>query len=181
ELFLAGQLNSAGIIRRDRTSSAVRIEGSRACYVLATAAESGTGRDIVVTEADIEKVLRAKAAVYSMTELLLKQIGSSVRNVAKVYLSGDFARHCNIERARVVGLVPDLPSERFFFLGNASLMGTRGVLLSSRHRRKQHDIAKRIKYVELSKSPSYMEKCTEALPIPHSDTALFPRVPTRRK
>jgi uncharacterized 2Fe-2S/4Fe-4S cluster protein (DUF4445 family) len=181
ELFVTGWLDPAGKLDRERTTPAIRVEGRRARYVLVKAEHSETGREIAISEADIENVLRAKAAIYSATSLMLKQIGIGVEDVAKVYIAGGFGRFIDVEKARVLGLVPDLPAERFVFLGNASLVGTYSVLLSPSHREKQNEIARRMTYVELNTAPSYMEEYTGALFIPHTDPSLFPTVPRWQK
>jgi uncharacterized 2Fe-2S/4Fe-4S cluster protein (DUF4445 family) len=76
----------------------------------------------------------------------------------------------------VIGMVPDLPLERYRYVGNASLKGSRMVLTSERHRRRQLEVARRITNIELSTDIGYMDQYTAALFLPHTDIALFPTV-----
>jgi uncharacterized 2Fe-2S/4Fe-4S cluster protein (DUF4445 family) len=43
----------------------------------------------------------------------------------------------------VIGLVPDLPREKFHYIGNSSLMGSYIVLVSQDYRRRQRELARR--------------------------------------
>ena len=55
--------------RHHRGSGRARQGGE---YVLAWADESGTNRDIVITDVDIDNLMRAKAAIYAGIKILLR-------------------------------------------------------------------------------------------------------------
>ena len=86
----------------------------------AGADESGTGRDIVITESDITSLLRAKAAIYAGYSVLCRSVGVELADVEQILIGGAFGQYINVEKAIRIGLLPDLPSERFHFLGNTS-------------------------------------------------------------
>ncbi|MCX7935354.1 MAG: ASKHA domain-containing protein, partial [Planctomycetota bacterium] len=171
-LFLTGWLDAAGKFERRRPSPAIRVTDKRASYVLAPAEESGTGRPIAVSEVDIENILRAKAAIYSACSLLLAEAGLSFADVANIYIAGGFGRYLDLEKAVVIGLLPDLPPERFHYIGNASLMGSYMVVLSQDFRERQIELARRMTYFDLSTTPAYMDQYTSALFLPHTDVKL---------
>jgi uncharacterized 2Fe-2S/4Fe-4S cluster protein (DUF4445 family) len=85
-------------------------------------------------------------------------------------------RRLNLENAITLGLLPDIAMEKFHYLGNASLKGTRLALLSKESRTLQHATAGRMTYIDLSGFPGYMDQYTAALFLPHTDRSLFPNV-----
>ena len=78
--------------------------------------------------------------------------------------------------AILIGLIPDLPRERFRYIGNASLMGSYLAAVSSEFRQRQLDLARRMTNIELSADPAYMDHYTAALFLPHTDLGNFPSV-----
>ncbi len=141
-----------------------------------SAADSGTGKPIAISENEIENVIRAKAAIYSASALMLRRVGLGFENLDRVYIAGNFGRFLAIEQAIVIGMIPDLPLERYRYLGNASLTGSHMTLVSRAHRRLQLVIAGRMTNIELSTEPEYMDQYTAALFLPHTELALFPTV-----
>jgi uncharacterized 2Fe-2S/4Fe-4S cluster protein (DUF4445 family) len=72
--------------------------------------------------------------------------------------------------------LPDLPRERFTFLGNASITGSYLCLLSKDLRQEAGIIASKMTYIELSISRSFMDEYMSALFLPHTHLRLFPTV-----
>jgi len=175
-LFSACWLDQAGKLDRDRPSPAITVKGRRAAYTIVPAKKSGTGEDIVITELDIENIVRAKAAVYSACAMILNQIGIGFESLSKVYIAGGFGRYIDLDGAVAIGLLPDIERSKFHFIGNSSLAGTYMLLVSERHRRAQRELARRMTYIELNTDPGYMDHYTAALFLPHTDPGLFPSV-----
>jgi uncharacterized 2Fe-2S/4Fe-4S cluster protein (DUF4445 family) len=180
-LFISGWIDAAGKLERERPCEAIRIDGRRAHYVVAPAYQTATGRPIAVSELDIENVIRAKAAVYSACSLMFAQLGINDQELGAVYIAGGFGRFLDIESAIVIGLLPDLPRERFRYVGNASLMGSYMTLVSKAHRERQQKVAKRMTYLELNTTPTYMEQYTGALFLPHTEQMRFPTIQKKLK
>jgi uncharacterized 2Fe-2S/4Fe-4S cluster protein (DUF4445 family) len=178
-LFRTGWLDAAGRFERERPSPHIRIQGRHAAYVLALAAESATGQEVLLTEADIDNLLRAKAAIHAGCALLLERAGLDFTDLTEVIVAGGFGRFLDVEAAVTIGLLPDLPRERFRFIGNASLAGATRTLRSRREQERQAALADRLTYVELSSEPAYMDQYTAALFLPHTDAARFPSVTAR--
>ena len=179
DLFLTGWIDAAGKFDRERPCPSIRVNGRRASYTLASAEESATGKPIVISEIDIENIIRTKASIYAACALLLQQVGLGFGDLRHVYVAGGFGRFLDLENATILGLVPDLPRERFRYLGNASLMGSFMVVVSQDFRRRQLELAQRMTYLELNTAPSYLEQYTGALFLPHTDPTRFPSVRTR--
>jgi uncharacterized 2Fe-2S/4Fe-4S cluster protein (DUF4445 family) len=174
ELLRTGWVDASGKLDRSRPSPAIQVDGRRAAYLLAPAAESGADHPIVVTELDIENIIRAKAAIYAACALLLQHAGIAFDSLASIYIGGGFGRYLDIEKAVAIGLVPDLPRSKFHYVGNSSLMGSFIVLVSQEYRRRQFELARRMTYLDLSSDPTYMDQYTAALFLPHTDRSLFP-------
>lgn len=170
ELFLAGVIDQKGNF--DRTCATKRIrEGIEGPEFLIS---GDKGRDIVLTEVDIENILRAKAAMYAGVTELIKKIGLTLDVIERIYLAGGFGHSLNIEKAIIIGMLPDVPREKFRFLGNSAIAGTYLCLLSEKMREEAEEIARKMTNVELSVSRSFMDEYLSALFLPHTDISQFP-------
>ncbi|MDD5254909.1 MAG: ASKHA domain-containing protein, partial [Candidatus Omnitrophica bacterium] len=180
QMLAAGALDKDGKIRDIKSERIRKGEFGRE-FILVFAKESATASDIVITEADIENLKRAKAAIYSAISVLVRHLDLDFSRVDKVFIAGGFGTYLNMENAVRIGLLPDLPREKFLFIGNSSLSGSRQMLLSWDAMRRADEIARRMNYVELSVEPGYMEEYMAALFFPHTDLGLFPTVSSGRK
>ncbi|MEW5802364.1 MAG: ASKHA domain-containing protein [bacterium] len=176
EMFLSGLLDRKGKIRRDIDCPRLREGDHGREYVLAWAKDSGLKRDIVITEIDINNILRAKGAVYAGCSTLLKQMSLGVDDIERFLIAGGFGRYLNIHHAVVIGLLPDIPYEKFRYLGNSSVTGGHLALLSQKLWREAEHIARSTTYLELSTSASFMDEYVSALFLPHTNASLFPKV-----
>ena len=176
ELFKAKIISRSGEIRRDVSTDRIR-EGSEGLeFVLVWADQSDTGEDIFIAQADITNLIRSKGAIYTAAKVLATKMGLEPEDAEKLYIAGGFGNYLNIEKAIWIGLLPDLPRERFEFIGNSSLTGSRLALLSYDAMVKAREIARRMTYIELSTEPAFMNEYTGALFLPHTDIARFPTV-----
>ena len=175
-LFKTGWLDASGKFSRSKKSDSIITEGRHAKYIIVPADKSETGKILSINEADIENIIRAKAAIFSACALMLEQVGITFEDLSKIYIAGGFGRFLDLDNATVLGLVPDLPREKFQYIGNSSLTGSYMILVSQEFRENQISLAKRMTYMELSTDPSYMDQYTGALFIPHTNPKLFPSV-----
>jgi uncharacterized 2Fe-2S/4Fe-4S cluster protein (DUF4445 family) len=175
-LLRTGWIDRKGEFDRSRPSEFIDLGGKRARYILVPANESATGSPISISETEVENVIRAKAAIFSASALMLARVGLDFDSLDRVYIAGSFGRFLDLEQAISIGMIPDLPHERYRFLGNASLTGSYMALVSRAHRRRQLEIARRMTNIELSTEPEYMDRYTAALFLPHTDIGLFPSV-----
>ncbi|MEK7270949.1 MAG: ASKHA domain-containing protein [Planctomycetota bacterium] len=177
ELWAAKRLEPSGRFNPGRCGDRVRPAGASArdlAYTVVPGARTESGEDLVIAESDIQNLLRTKAAVYSACALMLKRAGLSASDLAQVYVAGGFGRFLDLKKSILIGMLPDLPLDRFTYLGNSSLAGAREMLLRGAARRTVRELADRITYLELNVIPEYMEEYTAALFLPHTDLSRFP-------
>jgi len=172
EMFLTGIIDQKGKFAKEVKTGRVR----HGLYGPEFLIYSRDGRDIVLTEVDIENILRAKAAMYAGVSLLLKEVNLGLEAIERVYIAGGFGNYIDIDKAIILGMLPDLPRERFSFLGNASITGAYLCLLSKDLRTEAGVIASKMTYIELSVSRSFMDEYISALFLPHTHMRLFPTV-----
>jgi uncharacterized 2Fe-2S/4Fe-4S cluster protein (DUF4445 family) len=176
EMFLAGILDKAGNFKLDLSTPRLRDTEQGGEYVVAWADETEHGRDIAITHVDVDNLLRAKAAIYAGFTELADKVGLRLSDVQQMLIAGSFGKYVNIEKAIQIGLLPDLPLERFKFLGNTAVRGAYFALLDVNARASIDEIASRMTYIELSADNTFYEEFTLALFLPHTDTSLFPTV-----
>jgi len=177
EMFITGVIDKAGRINRAANTPRIRIGESGPEYVVAWAEETQTkDRDIVITEVDIANLIRAKAAIYAGFCVLTRSVGVDLADVEQVLIGGAFGKYIDVEKAIQIGLLPDMPWERFHYLGNTSALGAYTALLCRDMRREIMNIASKMTYLELSADNTFMNEFTSALFLPHTDMANFPSV-----
>lgn len=145
-------------------------------FVVVFKEESGSSSDIVINEADIDNLKRAKAAIYAATRILSKHLSVNLEKVKNIFIAGGFGTSLNITNAIKIGLLPDVERSKFKFIGNSSLAGARHILLSSEALNKSFEIARKMTYFDLSTDPGYMDEYMAALFFPHTDLSKFPSV-----
>ncbi|OPY26496.1 MAG: Na(+)-translocating NADH-quinone reductase subunit F [Methanomassiliicoccales archaeon PtaU1.Bin030] len=175
QMFLRGYIDKKGRIETD-SSERVRSSGRGMEFVVHH--EAGK-RDIAVSDDDIANVIRTKAAIYAGCSVLLQSVDRSFGDIERLYIAGGFGQHIDIDNAQVIGLLPDVPRDRFQFLGNASLGGTKLCLLSEDMRAEALDIYRAMTYVDLSSSQAFFDQYSSALFLPHTDMDQFPEVRKR--
>jgi len=177
EMFLTGVIDQKGKFIRGITTTRIR-DGFEGPEFLIS---SNEGRDIVLTEVDMENILRAKAAMYAGVSLLVKKVGLTLNDIDRICIAGGFGNYLNIEKAIVLGMLPDVPREKFRFLGNTAIAGAYFCLLSQEMREEAEEIAGKMTNVELSVSRRFMDEYVSALFLPHTDMRQFPTVKTLLK
>jgi uncharacterized 2Fe-2S/4Fe-4S cluster protein (DUF4445 family) len=176
EMFLTGLLDKGGNINETLTTPRVRQGLGGVEYVVAWAAESDGEEDIVIARVDIDNLLRAKAAIYAGFNVLADSVGVPLETAEQVLIGGSFGKYINVEKAVQIGLLPDMPWERFHFLGNTSVKGAYWALIDSAARDEIAEIASAMTYIELSADNTFYEAFTSALFLPHTDLSRFPSV-----
>ncbi|MBI5056459.1 MAG: DUF4445 domain-containing protein [Nitrospirae bacterium] len=182
EMFLTGIIDQKGKLQKD-VSTRVRAGENGLEFVVysedvetPSTASLQKGRDIVLAESDIENIVRAKAAIYAGFSTLLMEVGFTFNDIQKVYIAGGFGKFLDIEKAIMLGMLPELPKEKFEYMGNTSVTGAYLCLLSRKLRSEAEEIAKKMTYLELSVSHSFMNEYVSGLFIPHTNIDAFPGV-----
>ena len=173
ELYRTGIINAKGLFVRegDRVR---RDQHGMGRYVLADAHESETGREISINEVDIDNFIRAKGAIFSAIDTLLKSVDMDVEMIDHVYVAGGIGSGINMKNAVNIGMLPDVDLSKYSYIGNSSLTGAYAMVLSDQANAKCHEVGANMTYLELSTYPGYMDSFVAACFIPHTDRYLFP-------
>ena len=131
--------------------------------VLVEAEASGTGRAIAVTQEDVSQVQLAKGAIRAGIEVLLGEARISAEQITEVVIAGAFGSCLDPASAVGIGLFPSLPLARFRAVGNAAGAGARLALVSKSQRALAADIARRVRYVELTVHPRFVDEFARAM------------------
>jgi uncharacterized 2Fe-2S/4Fe-4S cluster protein (DUF4445 family) len=132
--------------------------------------------EIVITQPDIDNLIRSKAGVFAAIRVLLEATQTKPEDLDGVYLAGGFGNFLNTRQAVIVGMLSDVPVEKIHFVGNTSVAGAKAVLLSQRAHDISEEIANNMTYFDLMSHPTYMEEFIRAKFLPHTDLSLFPTV-----
>ena len=173
ELFRCGIINAKGLFQRegDRVK---RDQHGMGRYVLATAAESETGREVSINEVDIDNFIRAKGAIFSGIDTLLQSVDMTPECIDKVMVAGGIGSGINMKNAINIGMLPDVELEKYRYIGNSSLTGSYAMVMSDGAIEKCHEVGANMTYLELSTYPGYMDSFVAACFLPHTNASLFP-------
>ena len=181
ELYCRGIIDRKARVQKLRTDR-VRASDSGLEFVVVPKEEQhpGATNDLVLTDADLQNLLRTKAAIYGACSTLLRKMGESLGNVSSIVIAGGFGYHLDIGRAIMIGMFPDVSQDMYRFVGNGALGGARLALLSGKRRKEMLDIFDRMTYLELSVDNDFYTEFSSALFIPHTDVSKFPSAPPER-
>ena len=173
ELFRCSIINAKGLFVREG-ERVRRDQHGMGRYVLAFPEESETGREISINEVDIDNFIRAKGAIFSAIDTLLKSVDMEVEMIDHVYVAGGIGSGINMKNAVNIGMLPDVDLEKYSYIGNSSLTGAYAMVLSDQADAKCTEVGANMTYLELSTYPGYMDSFVAACFIPHTDRNLFP-------
>ena len=173
ELYRCGIINAKGLFVRE--GKRVRRDShGMGRYVVAFPEESETEREVSLNEVDIDNFIRAKGAIFSAIDTLLKSVDMSVEMIDRVYVAGGIGSGINMKNAVNIGMFPDVDIEKFHYIGNSSLTGAYAMVMSDEATAKCAEVASNMTYLELSTHPGYMDAFVAACFLPHTDRSLFP-------
>jgi uncharacterized 2Fe-2S/4Fe-4S cluster protein (DUF4445 family) len=163
-MVTSGALDFAGKLRIGH--SRVRSGEAGLEYVLVPAEYTSIGRDIVITQRDIDYLMDSKAAACGAIGVLLNKYKLTVYDIKHVYLAGAFGTYTNVDNAIKIGILPEFPSAAFHPLGDGALSGAYAALVSRNHRSIAEKVAKTMVYVDLMAESEFYEEYLAALYIP---------------
>jgi len=175
ELKRVGLIDARGKFKKDIATKYVKFDQyGIGQYIVAEKEQYGLDEDIYITEVDIDNFIRAKAAVYSATYVLLSSVGMDFEDLDEVKVAGGIGNHINIKNAINIGLFPDINPEKYTFIGNSSLIGSYLSLTNKKAQDYIDETAEQMTYIELSVYPGYMDEFISASFIPHTNLQRFP-------
>jgi uncharacterized 2Fe-2S/4Fe-4S cluster protein (DUF4445 family) len=176
ELLRVGIVDRSGQFNTQLENPRIQEVGGEPAYVLVFADQTPMEEDIVFTASDLKNLIYSKGAVYSGFSTLLAEAGMDFSMIERVIIAGGFGQYLNVEQAVSIGLLPDIPREKFTYKGNSSIKGAYMSLLSTSCRQEALEICNRMTYIDFSSNPNYMSEFTSALFLPHTDLSCFPTV-----
>jgi uncharacterized 2Fe-2S/4Fe-4S cluster protein (DUF4445 family) len=181
QLFLAGMIDVRGKYVPEQCGDRLRQVNQIQHLTVVPPQDSGTGRPLTLSQPEIDAVLRSKAAMYTILTTVVNTLDLPMGGIRRFYVAGTFGTYIDPRSAITIGMIPDLPLERYVPLGNTSLEGASMGLLSSQARDDIYQIRDRITYMELNVNQEFMNLFSAARFIPHTDRSLFPSVKENRR
>lgn len=174
ELLGAGIIDQRGKFIDNKRHPRIRKGSDGWEYVIAWSHDTMIGEDIVITEIDLDNLIRAKGAMFAGYQTLLESVGIGFADLDRIILAGNFGAHIDLERAIAIGLLPDIDRDRFYYLGNASMLGCQISLTDYTRFRERTEVRQIMTNLELSDNHNFMNYYMAALFLPHTDSRLFP-------
>jgi len=175
-LFLYGIIDIRGKFVPSMCGKRLKDKDGMKYYVVVPASKSGTGSDLIISQADLDSLIRSKAAMYTIFETITSSVGMSLKDISTFYVAGTFGSYINPKSAISIGMLPDLPVDSYKSLGNSSLGGATMAIRSNDCLNEIDNIRDKITYLELNVNQEFMNRFSAAKFLPHTDNSLFPSV-----
>jgi uncharacterized 2Fe-2S/4Fe-4S cluster protein (DUF4445 family) len=176
-LFMSGRIDIRGKLMPEACGDRLTDEDGIPAFELVAAGDSGTGRPIRLSQVDLNSLTSAKAAMYTILEVIVSQTaGLSFSDLDRFYVAGTFGSFINPVSAITIGMLPDISMDRFQVLGNTSLKGAEMLLTDPDAFDRVMAVRDTITYIELNVNQGFMNLFSGAKFYPHTDTSRFPSV-----
>ncbi|MGB9727088.1 MAG: ASKHA domain-containing protein [Nitrososphaeria archaeon] len=169
---IRGIIDRSGRIVEGSSSRMFR-ENGELQFIIAGEDETVNGKRIVIAQTDIRKIQLAKAAIFSSLKTLLKLANIELSDLQRLFIAGAFGTYVDPFYATIIGLLPDIPRERFVQIGNGSGAGASMLLLSKSKWSEAEEIVRRVKVIELNLVPFFKDEFISSTYFPHKDENLF--------
>jgi uncharacterized 2Fe-2S/4Fe-4S cluster protein (DUF4445 family) len=178
QLFKAGMIDLRGRFVPGACGHRLQVQADMLYLEVVSAKNSGTGRALNISQADLDSLIRSKAAMFTILETITESVGMALDELKTFYVAGTFGSYIDPESAVTIGMLPDLPKGTYRALGNSSLEGAARVLTSCESMNQIADIQSKITYLELNVNQQFMNRFSAAKFLPHTDRSRFPSVIT---
>lgn len=112
---------------------------------------------VFINENDINLLAQTKAANVAALKILFKNYGIEFSDINTFYLAGGFGEHIDLESSIRIGLLPNIPIEKFKKIGNATIEGLTIALLSKTKRKQLEEFVKNIEQINLESDPDFFD------------------------
>jgi uncharacterized 2Fe-2S/4Fe-4S cluster protein (DUF4445 family) len=175
-LFRSGMLDIRGKFVPEKCKDRLVNSDGLLSFIVIPNNQSATGEDLTISQADIDSLIRSKAAMYTILNTITRSVGMALSDLSVFYVAGTFGAYIDPSAAITIGMIPDLPLECYRSVGNTSLEGASRILLSIADTEAIPKIYKHITYMELNVNQEFMNRFSAAKFLPHTDRRLFPNV-----
>jgi len=176
QLYLNGMLDLRGKLVTQKCGNRRVHQKGIPAIVVVTESESADGKPLLITQIDIDSLIRSKAAMYTILETLTLHVGVSFDAIDTFGVAGTFGSFIDPEAAITIGMLPDLPRERFHVLGNISLEGATRLLTTPKLAKEIGPLRESLTCLELNVNQECMNRFSAARFLPHTDMSRFPSV-----
>ena len=176
QLFLRGMLDIRGKLQPQACGSRFHMINDLAQLIVVPKDQSGTAKDLCISQADLDSLIRSKAAMYTILETITGTMGLELNDLQTFYVAGTFGSLIDPVSAVTIGMIPDLPLQRYQTLGNSSLEGATKALLERQTVAEMEHVRDQITYLELNVNQDFMNRFSAAKFIPHTHKTRFPSV-----
>ena len=146
-------------------------------FILVNKDDTPIKRHITISQSDVRELQMAKGAFFSGTRLILNhlnRLNNSDLEIKQILLAGAFGNYINKKNAKFIGMIPDIPDEKLFQIGNAAGIGAQNCLLNVDLRKKARKLQEKIQYVEIAVEKDFQKEFASAMYFPHLNLNLFP-------
>ncbi|MCL5105230.1 MAG: ASKHA domain-containing protein [Armatimonadetes bacterium] len=137
-------------------------------FVLANRKESGSGRPITLTAADIRHMQLAKGSIHAAIQTLIRSAGTTDDELSQILLAGAFGNYIRVESAIRISLIPEIDKSKVISIGNAAGAGARLALLCEHELELARQLALNAEHLELAISPDYQMELMDRMMFPAS-------------
>lgn len=176
QLFLTEMLDMRGKFVPAKCGERFRLINDIPHLQIVAPEDSGTGEGLMLSQPDIDALIRSKAAMYTILTTITNMVNISMHDILNFYVAGTFGTYIEPSSAITIGMIPDLPLETYQPLGNSSIKGASMALLSGVVLGEIYAILDKITYIELNVNQEFMNLFSAAKFIPHTNRSLFPSV-----
>jgi uncharacterized 2Fe-2S/4Fe-4S cluster protein (DUF4445 family) len=142
-------------------------------FIIARKEETSINKEISINQKDIREIQMAKAAFYSGFRIIINHLKKNPI-MQQIFLAGAFGNYIDPSNAKFIGMIPDIPRNNIFQIGNAAGIGAQYFLLNKDLRNKAQSLLDDINYVEIATEKNFQKEYAEAMYFPHLNLDLFP-------
>ncbi|MBU1056224.1 MAG: DUF4445 domain-containing protein [Proteobacteria bacterium] len=175
-LFVSGMIDIRGKFIPSVCKTRLIDEDGFKRFVVIFAKDSAKGYDLTISQADLDSLVRSKAAMYTILETIASYVGVSLSELHTFYVAGTFGSLIDARSAITIGMLPDLAESTYKSIGNSSLEGASMILTDCSLMDEIDIIRSSITYVELNVNQDFMNRFSAAKFLPHTNLSLFPSV-----
>ncbi|MBM3713407.1 MAG: DUF4445 domain-containing protein, partial [Actinobacteria bacterium] len=123
---------------------------------------------VSINQTDIVEIQLAKSAIRTGINVLLESAGLGFDQIDKIIIAGAFGSYIDPKNVVNIGMFPKVSLKKITQIGNAAAVGAKMVLISGMQRKKAENIAKKIKYLELTVPPTFSDHFARSTLFPES-------------
>ncbi len=119
--------------------------------------------DISITQKDVREMQLAIAAIKCGIKMILSKRQLQFEDIDGIFIAGAFGNYLNIENSIRIGLLPKIDKKKVHFIGNSSIAGAKGFLLSMPARKRIESLVKNIQFFSLASDPLFQKHFVGAI------------------